>query len=170
MPIFSAIAEKMGITRQRLHQIYPDLETIYLGIYAEIRRQFLAESENVPSGADELTALLKRRCATYLAMPPACAVVALAALHGGSRSTRLEVSLREGIYDNLRTVWVEPLAAAGYDRDEVFSTTVGFASVMFGLVVAINRGLTTPEFAYVCLTEAVDGLISSWSQPRTVLA
>ena len=164
----SAIAERIGVSRQWLYTVYSDLDDIYLAIYAEARQRFLIEPVTVPRDADELGELIKGHCREYLDIPPACAVLSLSALHGGRRRTKLERGLRDAIYANVRRTWVDPLVAVGYDEGEVMDTVIAFASIMFGLVVNVHRGLTTPEFAYQRLIRVVDGLIGSWSPPVPV--
>jgi AcrR family transcriptional regulator len=162
----SAVAERMGVSRQFLYTIYPDLDAIYHALYDEVRRRFLAEegsSIDPPRTRPELLAFISERCDRYLMMPPACAIVSLAALHRGRSTTNLELSLRESIYANLTTTWVDPLVEAGYDRDEVVSVVIAFANVMFGLVIGANSGLTTREWARERLVETAQGLIAGIS-------
>jgi AcrR family transcriptional regulator len=157
----SSLALRMGVSRQWIYSIFPDLESIYMSIYAEVRQQFLVEEGSPPSSRHEISALLKYRSSRYLAMPPACAVVALAALHHGFVSASVDVDLRRAIYSNIERTWVAPLVAAGFERDALFGNILVYMNVMFALVIAMSQGLTTMEYAQANLDDIVDGLLSA---------
>jgi AcrR family transcriptional regulator len=157
----SALALRMGVSRQWIYSIYPDLESIYMSIYAEVRQQFLVEEGSPPTSRHEISALLKARGERYLSMPPACAVVALAALHHGFVSASVEVDLRRAIYANIERTWVQPLVAAGFERDVLFGNILVYMNVMFALVIAIHHGLTGMTEARGNLDDIVDGLLAA---------
>jgi AcrR family transcriptional regulator len=155
----SALALRMGVSRQWIYSIYPDLESIYMSIYAEVRQQFLVEEGSPPTTRHEIAELLKIRGSRYLSMPPACAVVALAALHHGFISASVDVDLRGAIYANIQRTWVAPLVAAGFDREILFGNILVYMNVMFGLVIAMHHGLTEMSDARAVLDDIVDGLL-----------
>ena len=157
----TAIATQAGVSRQWLYEFFPDINAIFAFVYAEGRREHF-NGENAPQTVvGNLQAYLKSRALIYLDLPVASAIIGMHALNGANKATESDLALRDFIYANLNVVWVEPMIARGLNRDDLMASVVTLVNTIFGLVIAIDNGLTTREIAQRRLTSTIGAVIFS---------
>ncbi len=155
----TAIAARSGVSRQWLYEFFPDINSIFAFVYAEGRRDhFHNEPVGSAVGAD-LRSYLQSRASIYLDLPVASAIIGVHALNGALKNTSSDLSLRDSIYANLNAVWVEPMIERGASREHLLASIVSLVNVIFGLVIAIDNGLTTREIAHKRLSATIEAVM-----------
>ena len=155
----TAIAMRSGVSRQWLYEFFPDINAIFAFVYAESQRVHFYEEHASQIVTGDLQAYLEGRALNYLDLPVASAIIGMHALNGGAKSTPSDITLRDSIYANLNQVWVEPMVARGLNRQDLMASIVSLVNTIFGLVIAIDNGLTTREVAQRRLTSTIGAVM-----------
>jgi AcrR family transcriptional regulator len=152
----TAIAKRSGVSRQWLYEFFPDLESIYVSLYEEARRDYL-HGDNRPDLANtDMAGYLKWEIESYLMMPVACAILGNYALNGGSGDGLQGTLLRTFILDGIVKFWVNPMVELGYQREEIMGSVIVLMTSLFGLIIAIDARLTTLEIARERMHAVID--------------
>jgi AcrR family transcriptional regulator len=159
------IAARTGITRQWLHQLFPDLQAIYALIYKKMKLEVLRIDERLP--VDRLKRI-EHQCAQvprWLDMPVAYALLGSYILNGSSRNSSQGSELRSELIADMKTGWAAPLTEQGVSEVEISAGIFILLNALFGVVVAIHDGITRSDAAEIRLVT----LIRSFGQiPLTI--
>ena len=155
----SAIATRSGVSRQWLYEFFPDIDSIFAALYQNARDEYLKPNATPPVGLFERIEYLKREIDSYLDLPVACAIVGSYAINGGLRKTGSIRALRESILGNLERGWVEPMVQQGVSREESYASVITLMNTVYGLVTAIDGGLTTRAVAQRRLASVIDAVV-----------
>ena len=138
----TAIAERSGVSRQWLHEFFPDVESIYIALYLQYRTDFIVDEPIEIRNIGDLEHQTTTECLALLDLPVASAIILSYALNsvGRESSTSGRPSLREVFMANLDARYVQPLVEVGYDRDEVTATVLTIVNMSLGLVMASRDG------------------------------
>jgi AcrR family transcriptional regulator len=157
----TAIAERSGVSRQWLHEFFPDVESIYVALYLQYRTDFVVESNAEIRSIADLASQISEECISILDLPVAPAVVLTHALHGLNRSphSSLRPTLHEVFTHNLEVRYVQPLVSAGYDRNEVLATVLTIVNTTLGLVIASRNAKLDREVTTRLILDIVNAVI-----------
>ena len=160
----TAIANRAGVSRQWLYEIFPDVDAILMAMYEQAVLEYFPSVANDQPQLDTFAEYVKAGVDPYLTMPTAFAIVILAALHEVGDRASLRV-LRDKILASFETEVVTPLEAVGYDRDRAYAAIIAVAETAAGLNIAIANKNTSLEAARRTLGFVIDAVTSTMDLP-----
>jgi AcrR family transcriptional regulator len=154
----AAIAERTGITRQWLHELFPDLHSIFSLLYQQIKSEYLRLDQPLPIERDERIAFLSAEALRWLGMPVAYATLGTYILNGSARTSLQGSELRNELIEDLSRAWIDPFLGGGHQRDNIVAGINVMLNTLFGLVIAVNDGLTTRAAAETRMLAVIEAL------------
>jgi AcrR family transcriptional regulator len=167
----TAIAERSGVSRQWLHEFFPDVESIYIALYWQYRNDYISDEPATIRSLADLEKLTCTECVALLDLPVASAIILSHALtnFGSESSNSGRPSLREVLMGNLEVRYVQPLVALGYDRDEIIATVLTIVNMSLGLIIAARNGRLEREATAQRMIDVVKAVINDTVRsPRSV--
>ncbi len=158
----TAIAERCDVSRQWLHEFFPDVEALYVALYFQYRSDFAVEGPIILHSLDDLAALISAECLALLELPVGPAIVVSHALHGlGIQSSSSKrPTLHNMLMRNINGRYVRPLVALGYDRDELTATVLTILNSTLGLLISTRDRPLSRDRAAEKILDIVDAVIA----------
>ncbi len=154
------IAKQTGITRQWLHQLFPDLHAIYALIYERMLTDYLRIDQPLPVDRGERIEFQCAQVPHWLDMPVAYALLGTYILNGSTRNSSQGSALRDQMIADVNRGWASQITDQGYDPANVSAGILILLNALFGLVIAVHDGITQRKSAETRLL----GLIRSMGQ------
>ncbi len=154
----ASIAESTGITRQWLHQLFPDLHAIYALIYEQMKKDYLRIDQPLPNDRAERIEFQCAQVPRWLDMPVAHAILGTYILNGSTRNSSQGSALRERMIDDMNRGWVAQLTEQGFAAENISSGILILLNSLFGVVIAVNDGLTGCAAAEIRLVALIRAL------------
>ena len=138
----ASIAERTGITRQWLHQLFPNLHAIYALIYEQMKKDYLRIDQQLPLDRAERIEFQCAQVPQWLDMPVAHALLGTYILNGSARNSSEGTTLRDRLIDDMDRGWVAQFAEQGIAAENISSGILILLNSLFGVVIGIHDGLT----------------------------